>query len=121
MSDYLRLIIRRALTSADPALLQVPFEAAVLDRYRESSACRVMRTDTVGRVKKQGGWTLDFGIAPGGATVHASWQALTLALPADERAHWAAHAAASLEPSEMFLRMQLSPGSCFDDGELRDW
>ena len=121
MSDYLRLIARRALTSADPALLQVPFEAAVLDRYRESSACRVMRTDTVGRVKKQGGWTLDFGIAPGGATVHASWQALTLALPADERAHWAAHAAASFEPSEMFLRMQLSPGSCFDDGELRDW
>ncbi len=121
MSDYLRLIARRALAANDPALLQVPFEAAVLDRYRESSAHQVMRTDTVGRVKKPGGWSVDFGIARGDATIHASWQALTLALPEDERAHWASHTTASFEPSEMFLRMQLSPGSCFDDGELRAW
>ena len=121
MSDYLRLLARRALTSNDPALLQVGFEAAVLDRYRESNAFQVMRTDTVGRVKKQGGWSLDFGIAPGDAAIHASWQALTLALPEDDRAHWASHTAALYEPSEMFLRMQLSPSSCFDDGELRPW
>ena len=121
MSDYVRLIARRALTSNDPALLQVGFEATVLDRYRESSAFQVMRTETVGRVKKQGGWTLDFGIAPGDAAIHASWQALTLALPDDDRAHWASCTAAQYEPSEMFLRMQLSPNSCFDDGELRPW
>lgn len=121
MSDYLRLIAKRALSSADPALLQVGFEAAVLDRYRESKAYRVMRTDTVGRVQKQGGWSVDYGISSGDATIHASWQALTAQLPDDERTHWSAHTAALYEPSEMFLRMQLSPGSCFDDGELRDW
>ena len=121
MSDYLRLIARRALTSADPALLQVGFEPAVLDRYRESAAYDVVRTDTVGRVKKQGGWSIDFGIAPRDAAIHASWQALTLSMPEDERAHWATHTAASFEQSEMFLRMQLSPSSCFDDGELRAW
>jgi hypothetical protein len=121
MSDYLRLIARRALSANDPALLQCGFDAAVLDRYRESSAFQVMRTETVGRVRKQGGWSIDFGISPGDAQVHASWQALSLALPDDERVHWAAHTAAKFEPSEMFLRMQLSPGSCFDDGDLRDW
>jgi hypothetical protein len=121
MSDYLRLIARRALTSADPGLLQVGFEVAVLDRYREARAYEVMRTDTVGRVKEQGGWSIDFGIARGDGAIHASWQALTLALPPDERAHWASHTAAGFDPSEMFLRMQLSPSSCFDDGELRPW
>ena len=121
MSDYVRLITRKALTANDPALLQCGFESAVLDRYRASSAYQVMRTDTVGRVRKQGGWSIDFGIARGDAGIHASWQALTLALPEDERAHWASHAAAQFDPSEMFLRMQLSPASCFDDGELRPW
>lgn len=121
MSDYLRLIAKRALSASDPALLQVGFEATVLDRYRESSAYQVMRTETVGRVKKQGGWSIDFGISPGDATIHASWQALATALPDDERAHWSSLGAALYEPSEMFLRMQLSPNSCFDDGELRSW
>jgi hypothetical protein len=121
MSDYLRLISRKALLAGDPALLQMPFEVAVLDKYRESSAYAVIRTDTVGRVKKAGGWTLDFGIAPGEATVHASWQALTLNLPDAEREHWAGHAAATLELSEMFLKMQLAPSACHDDGDVRDW
>jgi hypothetical protein len=121
MSEYLRLITRRALTAADPALLQCGFEAVVLDRYREQPSYQVMRTQTVGRLRKQGGWSIDFGIAPGEQQIHASWQALSLALPDDERSHWGAHAAAAFEPSEMFLRMQLSPGSCFDDGDLRDW
>jgi len=118
--DYLRLVTRRALTQNDPALLQVAFDASVLDRYRESSAYSVIRTDTVGRVKKQGGWTLDFGIAPGEATIHAPWQTLT-ALPDAEREHWAAHAAATFELSEMFLKMQLAPSACHDDGEVRAW
>ena len=121
MSDYLSLLARRALTQDDPALLQVSFEAAVLDRYRESSAYSVIRTDTVGRVKKQGGWSLDFGIAPGDATIHAAWQALSLALPAAEREHWAQHTAPTLDLSEMFLKMQLAPSACHDDGEVRDW
>src|SRR5206468_1565567 len=46
MSDYMRLITTRALASANPALLQIGFEAAALDRYRESNAYHVMRTNT---------------------------------------------------------------------------
>ena len=42
------------------------------------------------------------------------------ALAASVREHWAAHVTA-LPLSENFLRMQLSPGSCFDDGEARTW
>jgi hypothetical protein len=112
MSDFLRVTQKRALDSSDPALLQVGFDVAVLARYRESPAFEVMRTNTVGRVRQQRGWSLDFGISPGEATVHASWQA---------RAHWSAHVAPLTTYSDMFLRMQLSPSSCFDDGDLRSW
>lgn len=121
MSDYLRLVYRRALTQSDPALLQLSFDAGVLDRYRESGAYSVIRTDTVGRVKKQGGWTLDFGIAPDERSIHASWQALSTVLPEDERARWASHAVETAALSEMFLRMQLAPAACHDDGEVRAW
>ena len=121
MSDLLRLTQQRALKANDPALLQVGFDAAVLDRYRNDASCQVMRTDTVGRVRKQGGFTIDFGIAPEETIVHASWQALSVALPHAEREHWAAHTAPLTAYSEMFLRMQLSPSSCFDDGDLRAW
>lgn len=121
MSDFLRITQQRALASSDPALLQVGFDAAVLDRYRENAPYQVMRTDTVGRVRKQGGWTLDFGIAPGDTILHATWQALTTNLPDAEREHWAAHAAPLTAYSDMFLRMQISPNSCFDDGDLRRW
>lgn len=121
MSDYLKLVYRRALTQRDPALLQVAFAAEVLDRYRANAAYSIIRTDTVGRVKKQGGWTLDFGIAPGEATIHAAWSAIAQALPDEELPYWASHAIASLSVSEMFLKMQLSPGACHDDGEVRMW
>jgi hypothetical protein len=42
-------------------------------------------------------------------------------LPEGERTHWAAHAAGAAELSTNFLRMQLAPGSCFDDGDVRPW
>jgi len=120
MSDFLKVLYRRAMTSRDPALLQLSFDPAVLDRYRVNAAFQVIRTDTAGRVKKQGGWSLDFGIGEDDAIIHASWTALTNNLPDAEREHWAAHAA-SPRVSNNFLRMQLSPGGCFDDGELRSW
>jgi hypothetical protein len=121
MSDYLKVLYRRALASRDPALVQLTFDAAVLERYRGNAAVRVIRTNTAGRVKKQGGWSLDFGIGEGDATVHASWTQVANNLPDAEREHWATHAATGAGMSENFLRMQLSPGSCFDDGDLRDW
>jgi hypothetical protein len=120
MSDFLKVLYRRAFAGRDPALLQLSFDPAVLDRYRGNSAFQVIRTNTAGRVKKQGAWALDFGIAEDDAFIHASWAALINSLPDDEREHWAMHAMWQAA-SNNFLRMQLSPGSCFDDGELRTW
>jgi hypothetical protein len=120
MSDYLKIVLRRALTNGDPGLVQLSFDAAVIDRYRQQGY-QVIRTDSAGRIRKQGGWSLDVGIADDDATVHCSWAALTTALPESERDHWAMHAVPSAALSENYLRMQMSPGSCFDDGELRSW
>jgi hypothetical protein len=114
-----RVAVRRALAAGDPSTLQLHFEVAVLDRYRGEAAFSVVRTDTVGRIKKQGGWTLDFGISPEEDMLHVPVGSL-LSLPEAEREHWAAHAV-TLPSSRMFLSMRLAPGSCFDDGELRPW
>jgi hypothetical protein len=114
-----RVAVRRALAGGDPAQLQLHFATAVLDRYREGAASSVIRTDSVGRVRQQGGWSLDFGIAPEEDAIHVAWADLQR-LPEAERDHWAAHA--TLPPaSRMFLSMRLAPGSCFDDGEVRSW
>jgi hypothetical protein len=121
MSDFLKVVYRKALSSDDPALLQLAFDAAVLDRYRGDAAYQVIRTDSAGRVRKQGGWSLDFGIADDDRIVHASWRALVDQLPAGEREHWAAHATVAAALSDNFVRMQLSPMSCFDDGDVRAW
>jgi hypothetical protein len=113
-------IARRAFLSQDPALLQVSFDAAVLDKYRGASAYELTRSDTVGRIKREGGWTLDVGIAPGESTVHASLRDILQALPEEDREHWAKHAVA-LPMSRTFLQMRLAAGSCIDDGEIRPW
>ena len=52
--------------------------------------------------------------------IHTSWRSISQSLPDDELAHWAAHAG-SLAVSEMYLKMQLAPGACYDDGEVRTW
>ncbi len=121
MPEYVQVLIRRALMRHDPALLQLSFDAAVLYRYRGHEGFAVIRTNTAGRVRKQGGWAIDFGIAPGEASIHTSWHALDAGLPAEEQDHWAAHCVESAALSENFLRMQLAPGSCFDDGDVRTW
>lgn len=120
MSQYLRLMYRRAFVARDPALVQIAFEAAVLDRYRETPGFSIVRTDSAGRVKKEGGWTLDFGIALGDESIHASWRDIETRLPDSEREHWADHVPATAV-SENFVRMQLAPGGCFDDGDVRRW
>jgi hypothetical protein len=88
-------------------------------RYRETNGFSVIRTNTVGRIKKQGGWVLDVGISPDESTVHAVFADL-LHLPETERDHWAEHAVAT-PSSAMFIAMRMTPNSCFDDGELRAW
>jgi hypothetical protein len=120
VSDYLQVVLRRALASGDPSLLQLSFDAAVIDRYQGRADIRVIRTNTAGRVQKQGGWSIDFGIADGEHTIHSSWKALAHQLPKDEREHWATHVI-GVAMSENFLRMQLAPGSCFDVGDVRTW
>lgn len=121
-SDYEathRVLVRRALVGDNTTNLQLHFEAAVLQRYLDAAGYTIIRTDTVGRVRKQGGWNLDFGIAPDDSAVHISLGDLPK-LPAEEREHWASHAL-TLPVSKMYLQMRMAPGSCFDDGEVRNW
>jgi hypothetical protein len=46
------------------------FDEHVLDRYRGQAGWRVIRTNTVGRLRSPEGWSLDFGIAAGDAVLH---------------------------------------------------
>ena len=96
------------------------FDQHVLDKYRGQPGWRVIRTNTVGRVQSPVGWSLDFGIAEGEQLIHATLNDLTQRLPASERQHWAEHV---LTPpvSRNFVTMRLAPGSCIDDGDLRNW
>jgi hypothetical protein len=96
------------------------FDAGVLDRYRGRAGWRVMRTNTVGRVRSPEGWQLDFGIADADRLLHASATDLSQCVPEGERQHWAQHAALPAA-SRNFLTMRLARGSCIDDGDLRDW
>ena len=112
------LLYRRAFGSF--GLLPVWFDSAVLDRYREQSGARVIRSNSVGRVQVAGGWSLDFGIAADDTIIHTTVAELTERLPASEQPHWLAHLA-SLPLSANFLMMRLSAGACIDDGDIRDW
>src|SRR5690349_889481 len=114
-----RVVLRRALAAEDLANLLLNFEVAVLDRYRGSVGYSLIRTDTVGRLRKQGGVSLDFGIAPGEASIQVFAGDL-LRLAAEERDHWALHAL-TLPASKMMLQMRLAPSACYDDGEVRSW
>jgi hypothetical protein len=104
----------------DFGVAHVWFDAAVLDRYRALSGWRVLRTNSVGRVQSPEGWSLDFGIAPDDALVHASVADMAQRLPAGERDHWAQHLVTH-SASRNFVTMRLVPGSCIDDGDLRTW
>jgi hypothetical protein len=112
------ILYSRAFAARDAALVQVRFQASVLDEYRRRGL-EIKRTDTVGRLKKAGGWTIDFGIGEDDRTIHTSFEAL-MRLPDEELQHWARHVAQT-DLSESFCKMRLHPGSCIDDGDLRVW
>jgi len=116
---YLCLLYRRVFASQDPSLAQVSFHASLLDKYRGQAGVSLIRTNTAGRIKREGAWSIDLGIAEDG-TLHASLRDLMNNLPEAEREHWADHVVA-LPMSSAFVQMQLQPSSCFDDGELRAW
>ena len=110
------LLTRRVLGGAGQ-LAQLWFDAAVLEKYRASGG-RVLRTNTMGRVK-QATWSLDFGIASD-ALIHVSTGEAQTRIPAGEREHWASHAVTPALSSS-YVTVQVTHGTCVDDGELRDW
>lgn len=113
LASFVRLLLQRG----DPGLTQVWFALSVLDQYR-AAGFELVRTDTIGRVKKPGGWSLDFGIADAAGLLHLPVRDLLDQLPEAERAHWCGHIAAP-PVSANYLRVRLHPGSCFDDGDTR--
>jgi len=118
--DPQRVALYLRVLGGDFGAAQLWFDQHVLDRYRSRPGWRVMRTNTVGRVRSSEGWQFDFGIADADHIVHASFTDLTERLPAAERQHWAQHLVTP-PVSRTFVTMRLAPGSCIDDGDLRDF
>ena len=118
--DAQRAALVLRVLGGDLGAVHLWFDAAVLDRYRAQPGWRVMRTNTVGRLRAPDGWSLDFGIAPADALIHATVAELSQRLPPAERQHWAQHVVTPAA-SRNFVTMRLAPGSCIDDGDLRDW
>lgn len=119
-ADPQRTALYLRVLNGDLGAAQLWFDQHVLDRYRGLAGWRVMRTNTVGRVRSPEGWSLDFGIDPGETLVHTSVSELSQRLPVNERQHWAQHVVTPAV-SRNFLMMRMAPGSCIDDGDLRDW
>ena len=115
-SGAARLVTLRVLGGAFQ-LAQLWFDAAVLEKYRAAGA-RVMRTRTMGRLKLPA-WTLDFGIAAQ-TLIHVSTGEAQARIPAAERDHWAAHAVTPAL-SANYVTVQVTHGTCVDDGDLTDW
>src|SRR5689334_19406310 len=113
------MLYRRVL-GGDAGLVQVWFTSNVLDKYRGTSGFRVLRTNSAGRLRSSGGWTLDFGIADDGRLIHVSAADLAQRVPTGDKPHWLAHVA-TLPVSGTFLVMRLGAGHCMDDGDVRDW
>jgi len=113
-------LMYRKVLAGETGLAQIWFRSQVLDKYRGLTGFRVLRTNSAGRVRASGGWTLDFGIADDDRLIHASAADLAQRLPPAERQHWLTHV---LVPpvSGTFLVMRLGAGHCMDDGDVRDW
>ncbi|MBE3589789.1 MAG: hypothetical protein IMW98_03045 [Firmicutes bacterium] len=114
---FVQAFYRRVL-GGQPERVQLFFDAAVLERYRGRPGFTLQRTDTAGRLKQAGGFTLEFGLAAGDSLIHLAAADIAARLPESEREHWLAHLV-TLPHSRHFVRVQMTPGSCFDDGEIR--
>lgn len=115
----LALVYRKVL-AGEIGLTPVWFDQHVLDRYRETAGYRVIRTNSAGRLRGPGNWTLDFGISDGDRLIHASAADLGQRLPPAERQHWLGFVVAP-PVSGTFLVMRMGAGHCMDDGDVRAW
>src|ERR671938_1310449 len=86
--DPLRRALYLRVLGGDLGAAQLWFDRRVLDRYRGLAGWRIMRTNSVGRVRSADGWSLDFGIAQGEALVHLPTSDIAQRLPPAERQHW---------------------------------
>lgn len=118
-SEFSRVLLRKVL-QGDTSLAQVMVSATVLDKYRDSSAYKVLRTNTIGRLLRPQMWYIDFGISPGDETIHLSLGDMLTRIPEAEREHWLEHVDVS-RWSQNYARTRLHPASCIEDGELRAW
>ena len=114
------LLYRRVLSGQSPTLAPIFLDAAVLAKYRGRPGFSVMRSNTIGRLKKEGAWSLDFGLSPQEGLIHLAVGDLVSRLPAEERDHWVGHIVAP-PLSENLTKAQLSPGGCIEDGDTRPW
>ncbi|MBM2826840.1 MAG: hypothetical protein HW403_904 [Dehalococcoidia bacterium] len=117
---YVEVVYKKLLESGDSNLVQLWFDATVLDKYRGVSSFSIIRTDTIGRISRERTWSLDFGIAPDETLIHLSLSDLLQRLPESEREHWAGHIVTH-PVSILFLQTRVAPTSCIDDGDLRQW
>jgi hypothetical protein len=120
-STGIATLLHGRLLGGASQLAQVWFDPVVLEKYRAAGA-RVMRTDSMGRLKLAS-WSVDFGIAEpegGAAVIHLSIGEAQTRIPEAERSHWAAHAL-MLPASVNYVTVQVTHGTCVDDGDLRDW
>ena len=118
-SSVLQDLVKRVLDTGKYDLMQVWFDSAVLQKYREDPDCRILRSDTAGRLRGPGGWMVNFGISPQDTYIHMSI-ATALGISDREREHWLAHVV-SLPVGQNFLRMTLNPNACIGDGDSREW
>lgn len=112
-------LTRRALEAGKCDLIQVWFDSAVLDRYRGDPDCRILRTNSAGRLRGPGGWMVNFGISADDALIHMPFST-ALGIPEGHREHWLGHVV-GLPTGGNFLKMTMNPGACIEDGQTRDW
>jgi hypothetical protein len=115
----LQELVRRAVENSKFDLVQVWFDSAVLNKYREDPDARLMRSDMAGRLLGPGRWLVNFGISPDDAYIHMPI-ATVVNIPEREREHWLSHVV-GLPVGANFIKMTLNPNACIGDGDSREW
>ncbi|PZC43194.1 MAG: hypothetical protein DK306_002153 [Chloroflexi bacterium] len=115
-----RRALARALESGDAGALPIFFRAQVLIALLQRQGAKLLRTDTIGRLLAPGKPTLDFGLVDQDRLLHLRFRDLAELVPERDREHWLAHLVAPPH-SRVLLQMQAHPGSCHDDGPIREW